>query len=463
MGLEGVADRRLATLSGGMARRADLAASLMHLPRILFLDEPTEGLDPRSRAAVWDSLDELRRQLGMTLVLTTHYMEEADRLCDRIGIIDRGQLITEGTPRDLKSRVGNEALVVKFADEADTQEVARAERALAAVDDARHVQVAGQDVSIFVDDAAAIAPKALRALELAAVTPRSIAITQPTFGGRLPALHRPGVRGPRPARRRGKDRRMSASAQTLLLARRALIQFPRNPILLGFSIMPVLMMYLVFGGLFAGVADLPGFPTDNYFRYLAPTAVLLATVPGIGNAGVALAGDFQSRYFYKLLSAPVSLGVIMYGRLLGDCVRLAVQATLVLVLALALGAHVATGPAGAALMIVMATLLGIVTFGVLSANLAIRTKDAAAVQAVQPMAFLLIFLTSAYQTTDHIDSGVVRTLIEVNPAELVLRPMRDLMLTGYDWGAIGTGFAVIAALGLIGLPLTVRNYRRAYE
>lgn len=256
---------------------------------------------------------------------------------------------------------------------------------------------------------------------------------------------------------------MSASAQTLLLARRALIQFPRNPILLGFSIMPVLMMYLVFGGLFAGVADLPGFPTDNYFRYLAPTAVLLATVPGIGNAGVALAGDFQSRYFYKLLSAPVSLGVIMYGRLLGDCVRLAVQATLVLVLALALGAHVATGPAGAALMIVMATLLGIVTFGVLSANLAIRTKDAAAVQAVQPMAFLLIFLTSAYQTTDHIDSGVVRTLIEVNPAELVLRPMRDLMLTGYDWGAIGTGFAVIAALGLIGLPLTVRNYRRAYE
>ena len=357
----------------------------------LFLDEPTEGLDPRSRAAVWDSLDELRRQLGMTLVLTTHYMEEADRLCDRIGIIDRGQLITEGTPRDLKSRVGNEALVVKFADEADTQEVARAERALAAVDDARHVQVAGQDVSIFVDDAAAIAPKALRALELAAVTPRSIAITQPTLEDvDLATLGRAFAA---PAeRRRGKDRRMSASAQTLLLARRALIQFPRNPILLGFSIMPVLMMYLVFGGLFAGVADLPGFPTDNYFRYLAPTAVLLATVPGIGNAGVALAGDFQSRYFYKLLSAPVSLGVIMYGRLLGDCVRLAVQATLVLVLALALGAHVATGPAGAALMIVMATLLGIVTFGVLSANLAIRTKDAAAVQAVQPMAFLLIFL-----------------------------------------------------------------------
>ena len=256
---------------------------------------------------------------------------------------------------------------------------------------------------------------------------------------------------------------MTAAPETMLLARRTLVQFPRNPILLGFSVMPVLMMYLVFGGLFAGVADLPGFPTDNYFEYLAPTAVLLATVPGFGNAGVALAGDFQSRYFYKLLGAPVSLAVIMYGRLLGDCLRLAVQAALVLLLALALGAQVATGPAGAALMIVMATLLGIVTFGVVSANLAIRTKDAAAVQAVQPMAFLLVFLTSAYQTTDHVDSGVLRALIEINPTELVLRPMRDLMLSGYDWGAIGLAFAVIAALALIGLPLTIRNYRRAYE
>src|SRR5215212_6356316 len=118
---------------------------------------------------------------------------------------------------------------------------------------------------------------------------------------------------------------MSTTPQALLLARRALVQFPRNPVLLGFSVMPVLMMYLVFGGLFAGVADLPGFPTDNYFEYLAPSAVLLTTVPGIGNAAVALAGDFQSRYLYKLLTAPISLGAIVLGRLAGDGVRLALQ------------------------------------------------------------------------------------------------------------------------------------------
>jgi len=81
---------------------------------------------------------------------------------------------------------------------------------------------------------------------------------------------------------------MTTIAQARLLAQRALVQFPRNPILLGFSIMPVLIMYLVFGGLFEGVAELPGFPTDNYFEYVAPTAILLATVPGIGNAGSLL-------------------------------------------------------------------------------------------------------------------------------------------------------------------------------
>ena len=95
---------------------------------------------------------------------------------------------------------------------------------------------------------------------------------------------------------------MSAPA-SLLLAARTLVQFPRNPLLLGFSLAPVLMMFLVFGALFEGVTRLPGFPTDNYFEYLAPTAILLTTVPGIGNAAVALAADFQSRYVYKLLHA----------------------------------------------------------------------------------------------------------------------------------------------------------------
>jgi ABC-2 type transport system ATP-binding protein len=108
--LSDVADKRLGEFSGGMQRRVDLAAALMHLPAVVFLDEPTGGLDPRARAAIWDALDRLRAHLGVTVVLTTHYMDEADRLCDRLGIIDRGSVVAEDTPAALKASVGSDSL-----------------------------------------------------------------------------------------------------------------------------------------------------------------------------------------------------------------------------------------------------------------------------------------------------------------------------------------------------------------
>src|SRR5215211_1849157 len=255
---------------------------------------------------------------------------------------------------------------------------------------------------------------------------------------------------------------MNASSPTWLLTRRTLAQFPRNPMVLGFSVPPVLIMFLVFGALFASVRHLPGFPTDNYYEYLAPAAVLMTTVPGIANSAVALASDFQSRYLYKLLTTPASIVTIMLGRLLADAVRLFIQGGVVLLLALALGAQIETGIAGALLMLLIGTLFAVVTFGVLTANIALKTKDPAAVQAVFPMAFLLIFLTSAYQTKDQVPSGVLRAIIHANPTEYVLRAMRDLTLTGYDWDAIGLAFLMIVGLGLVGLPLTIRNYRSVY-
>jgi ABC-2 type transport system ATP-binding protein len=104
VGLGDAASRRMGEYSGGMQRRVDLASALIHLPPVLFLDEPTEGLDPHGRTAIWETLERLNDALGMTIVLTTHYMEEADRLCDRIAIIDRGRIVTEGTPAELKGR-----------------------------------------------------------------------------------------------------------------------------------------------------------------------------------------------------------------------------------------------------------------------------------------------------------------------------------------------------------------------
>jgi ABC-2 type transport system ATP-binding protein len=108
-------DRRIGTYSGGMKRRLDLAAALVHNPEVLFLDEPTTGLDPASRRSVWQEIRRLNRDLGMTIFLTTQYLDEADELADRVGIIARGSIVAEGTPGDLKRGLGADLIVVELA------------------------------------------------------------------------------------------------------------------------------------------------------------------------------------------------------------------------------------------------------------------------------------------------------------------------------------------------------------
>jgi ABC-2 type transport system ATP-binding protein len=106
-------DRRIGTYSGGMKRRLDLAAALVHNPEVLFLDEPTTGLDPHSRTAVWSEVRRLNRELGMTIFLTTQYLDEADTLADRVGIISSGRLVAQGSPTDLKHSVGHDVIVAE--------------------------------------------------------------------------------------------------------------------------------------------------------------------------------------------------------------------------------------------------------------------------------------------------------------------------------------------------------------
>jgi ABC-2 type transport system ATP-binding protein len=110
VGLTQAADRKVQTYSGGMKRRLDLALALVHRPRILFLDEPTTGLDPQSRSALWTEVERLAREEGVTVFLTTQYLEEADVLANRVGIIDRGHIVAEGTPEELKAQFGRPAI-----------------------------------------------------------------------------------------------------------------------------------------------------------------------------------------------------------------------------------------------------------------------------------------------------------------------------------------------------------------
>ena len=170
-------DRRIGTYSGGMKRRIDLAAALVHNPQVLFLDEPTTGLDPISRAKVWDEVRRLNTELGMTIFLTTQYLEEADPLCDRVGIIDRGRLVAEGTPAELKRAVGTD--VIDVAVDAGQTELAR--QGVSRVEGVAEVTDDGHVLSIKVaNGAAAVTPLAL-ALNAAGVKVHSLTLRTPTL------------------------------------------------------------------------------------------------------------------------------------------------------------------------------------------------------------------------------------------------------------------------------------------
>ena len=124
VGLTAAADRKVRTYSGGMKRRLDLALALVHRPRLLFLDEPTTGLDPQSRSALWQEVARLAKEDGVTVFLTTQYLEEADVLCNRVGIIDQGKIVAEGSPAALKASIGRPTVDVVPADHEQREQVA---------------------------------------------------------------------------------------------------------------------------------------------------------------------------------------------------------------------------------------------------------------------------------------------------------------------------------------------------
>src|SRR5206468_11808560 len=116
VGLSDAADRTVDGYSGGMRRRLDIALGLVHRPRVLFLDEPTTGLDPEARVSMWEEVGRLAAQESLTILLTTHYLEEADELADRLAIVSRGRIVAEGTPNELKSRLSGDAVHVELPD-----------------------------------------------------------------------------------------------------------------------------------------------------------------------------------------------------------------------------------------------------------------------------------------------------------------------------------------------------------
>jgi len=166
------ADRKCKTYSGGQRRRVDIALGIIHEPKVVFLDEPTTGLDPQSRAHMWDEIRRLRAE-GMTVFITTHYLEEADVLCDRISIMDNGEIVASGTPAALKREISGDVVRVALPVNA----IAAAAQAL----ENYKIETYDDSVRLFVDDGATAIPQILRALDAADVPLGAIELHRPSL------------------------------------------------------------------------------------------------------------------------------------------------------------------------------------------------------------------------------------------------------------------------------------------
>jgi ABC-2 type transport system ATP-binding protein len=176
--LEPAADRLVKTYSGGMARKLDVAIGLMHRPRVLFLDEPTTGLDPEARAEMWLELKSMAKAEQMTVLLTTHYLEEADRLASRLAIVDHGKVVVEGTPESLKDGLHGDAVSVELGVDTD---VADALRSLARVSALREVIADGRVLRARAAVGATALPQMLGVLDADGVAVASATVARPSL------------------------------------------------------------------------------------------------------------------------------------------------------------------------------------------------------------------------------------------------------------------------------------------
>lgn len=176
VGLTDAANRQVQTYSGGMKRRLDIAMGLVHNPAVLYLDEPTTGLDPETRAALWRDLARLRDERNLTVLLTTHYLEEADHLCDRLAIVDHGRVVIEGTPAELKAQIQGDTVMLDL--NGASENVIDLLRAVEGVID---VALNGGTVNARVTHGATAMPTLINTLERAGVNVRAVTLSRPSL------------------------------------------------------------------------------------------------------------------------------------------------------------------------------------------------------------------------------------------------------------------------------------------
>ena len=179
VGLQEAAEKRARNYSGGMKKRLDLATALIHKPKLLFLDEPTTGLDPQSRAAIWGYLQKLNKDEGITIFLTTQYLEEADKLCKRLSIIDSGKIVASGSPTELKREIGADSIRISL--ENCKKDSSRAKEIIKTMTDVTDIMESEECLTVYAKNAGLLIADIVRALDSSDIRLASVTFSSPSL------------------------------------------------------------------------------------------------------------------------------------------------------------------------------------------------------------------------------------------------------------------------------------------
>jgi len=472
------AGRPARTYSGGMRRRLDIASSLLTRPRVLFLDEPATGLDPRSRNEIWAIVRELRRE-GTTLLLTTQYLEEADQLADRIAVIDRGKVIAEGTGNELKDRVGGQILEVELSS-AGQRDRAQAVLAGAGCGDPQPDKRPDRLTLPAPRDGLQLVEEAAAGLRRAQIGVSDIGLRRPTLddvflqltgappsqnGGRpsarprppapdVPAPRRPALRLRRPSPQAVR----SAIGDTAVVTGRNLRHFIRQPDLLVFStIQPVLFVLLfvyVFGGAIG--RSLPHGVT--YVDFLLPGILVQSVTFGASQTAVGLKEDLTRGVVDRFRSMPMARSAVLAGRTVADLARNTAIIALMIAVGYLAGFRFLGGAAGAFACVAVVAAFGLALSWIF-ALVALTVRGAETAQTAGfVVIFPLVFASSVFVPVATFPHWL-QAFAKINPVTVTADAARSLALYGTP-ASLAAAAAWTSGLLAVFIPLSVRRYRQ---
>jgi ABC-2 type transport system ATP-binding protein len=477
------ADRPARTYSGGMRRRLDIASSLLTRPQVLFLDEPTTGLDPRSRNEIWAIVRELRRE-GTTLLLTTQYLEEADQLADRIAVIDRGKVIAEGTGNELKDRVGGQILEVELSsagqrdraqavltgvgcgepepdERPDRLTLPAPRNGLLLVEEAaaglRQAQIGVSDIGlrrptlddVFLQLTGAPPGEDGRSLQTADEQIRAQAVSAQISVPRRPVLRlqRPSLRAVR-----------SAVTDTAVVTGRNLRHFIRQPDLLTFSTIQPVIFVLLFVYVFGGAVSRSLPHGVAYVDFLLPGIFVQSVTFRASQTAVGLSEDLTRGVVDRFRSMPMARSAVLAGRTVADLVRNILIIVLMIAVGYLVGFRFHGGVAGAVACITVVAAFGFALSWVF-AFVALTVRGAEAAQTAGfVVIFPLVFASSVFVPVATLPDWL-QAFAKISPVTVTADAARSFAFYGTPT-SLGAAAAWTGGLLAVFIPLSVWRYRR---